>query len=626
MDKSRKSRVSSGAVSTTDETTPLTAALDDGAPPNGALPHLELHPEPGDLAKKNQDHESPPNSPDDLEFVDNDLYERDSDGGNSGQSGPTAVANHVEDDETYEIPEDVVGAQQEAPPPVPLRTSSSPARRPLVKNSDTPPVPFRHSSLATFTPPLPPRSSSRFSLPPPGTGVPTSKSTDRLFQPTPPKLPLPPLPRSKQISRSIERLFHPSHHDQQSKNRLSPRLSLLLTDPKPEESVFAAEPKRASSATNQVALPRADHVVQSSSESEPSTPSSSDDESDFEDLPPPRENAPPLPEGAEAVVPAGATGGATASSDPAESDYLEPISLRDPESVSLRSDGSHDYDPVYMPTNPGASHIAHLVDNTNYLKGARNRSNSKASISGNPYEEIQFGGTEVYADVDESTMTSPPIQDRVTSSPVAPAPPRLTARSSRKSDLVPLTPPQVTPRSSSRLNGATNGFVTSTPLIPPRTTSASAATPKLPPRCPSSSDHTTPKPFPKAVLRLPLEPRYSGLLADTYMGDEESHDYTPLDYDDHQTSTAGDANNNKNKIPEIEERPWEKQNTSQDGLSSSLGLSSTEVLNEDDSDYDPVANDDGTEQVLNPDEIYEPIEGADNKDAIYEAIDFGDSD
>ena len=549
MDKSRKSRRSS-----TDETTPLTTVLINGGSPLNT--HNETSPDEQQPDGFNPESE-------DLEFVDNDLYERDSEADRESTAGLMAVSNYPDEDETYEIPEDVVNqlrhdSNNQLAPPVPIRTSSSP--RNSAYFATTPPVPHRHSSLAliSVTPPLPPRHSSLFSTP----RRPESKSIDMLDR------------------------------DREHTPKLPPRLSLMLPT---RASSASPEQKRATFAGHFVPMPLTNRKdVETSSESDLETSS----ESDFEELPPPREHAPPLPEGATTAVRSGATGGATSKTpDEEESEYLEPISLK-----ANEGDENHDYDPVYIPSNPGASHIAHLVDNTNYLKGARNRSPSKASI--NPYEEIQFG-TDVYADVDESTMTSPPLETST------PAPPRLTPRSSRLSDLV--TPPQLSPRSFSSTDGTT-------PQIPSRPPSGfSASNPQLPPRSPTKTSNGPSLSLPNGGLNLPTEPRYSGLLADSE--DElNDHEYTPLDYEDHHATDTIDGTNEGNTKNEGTADNV-TSNGELNGVDTTNGISMKNIVKEgpesnDQTDYTPDNN-------QNTDEIYEPIEGTD-KDGIYEAIEFGD--
>ena len=564
----------------------------------------------GLVAGKKDEQESYSPREEDLAFVDNDLYERDSQTsdhstGAKTEAQLTSVANYPEEEEeTYEIPEDVVNELEheysspdnfQGAPPVPPRRTSSASPRSSAYFSATPPVPKRHSSLGltSFTPPLPKRYSSVLTPTPEKLH---SKSSDKIFGDKTPKLP--------------------------------PRLSLALPPPYKNES---PKQKRKTFAGHFVPMPlkRAREVSESSSDTDLST---SSDESDFEELPPPREHAPPIPEGA---VPLHACApppeGATSLPDPAESEYLEPISLREGRHHSSgdQSDDAgqndceddHDYDPVYIPSSPGASHIAHLVDNTNYLKGARNRSASKASI--NPYEEIPFGPSEDYADVDESTMTSP---SRLEAEPTpAPAPPRLTPRSSRTSDLITgqITPHVPPPRSP--LPGTDN-----TPLIPPRPPSVTAASdvaPKLPPRSPSVQGTPTDAEASfrarKGIKRLPSEPRYSGLLADS-KEELQDHEYTPLDYEDHQARAVRangpvDKETTDKQTPHINTNHTGRNNSSADANRASPEAETT--INTD-SDYEAVAKDDDEEEA-NADEIYEPIEGAD-RDGIYEAIDFGD--
>ena len=70
--------------------------------------------------------------PDEAAFVDNDLYEKDSEADGNGTTGPLTVSNYPGEDETYEIPEDVVNQlanetnHQLLPPTPPVRTTSSP--------------------------------------------------------------------------------------------------------------------------------------------------------------------------------------------------------------------------------------------------------------------------------------------------------------------------------------------------------------------------------------------------------------------------------------------------------------------------------------------------------------------
>ena len=557
VDKSRKSRISSS-----EETTPLTSVVINGGPTTLRV-----------LNEADPDRQGDNTSgldPEETAFIDNDLYEKDSEADGNSTTGPSAVSNFPVDDETYEIPEDVVNqldhenSSHLIPPTPPLRTTSSP------RNSSyfdaTPPVPKRHSSLAltSFTPPLPPRQSMLLSTPPRT----TSKSIDVLDREHTPKLP--------------------------------PRLSLML--PTRAKSV-SPEQKRATFTGHFIPMPISKaRTMDTTSESDPDSSS----ESDFEELPPPREHAPPLPDGAEAPAHNRPTEGATA----AESDYLEPISLRqndDDDNDDGDKDDNHDYDPVYIPSNPGASHIAHLVDNTNYLKGARNRSPSKASI--NPYEEIQFG-TEVYADVDESTMTTPPEQR------ASPAPPMLTPRSSRLSDLV--TPPQLSPRSPGASSNASQ-------LSPRPPSTASGSVPELPPRSSStkSDNGSNIAQLNGRPLRLPSEPRYSGLLTDS--GDElDDHDYTPLDYEDHPIKNSASTDNTHNG------KPVEKgtsNGTSDNGDNVKNTHSPDNKGNHSANEEDPIdyadASTDNNDNDNDNDELYEPIEGAD-KDGVYEAIDFGD--
>ena len=510
--------------------------------------------------------------PDEAAFIDNDLYEKDSEADGNSTTGALTVSNYPGEDETYEIPEDVVNQldhetnQGLLPPTPPVRTTSSPRNSTYFEA--TPPVPTRHSSLAltSLTPPLPLRQPLLLSTP----RRPTSKSIDVLDREDTPKLP--------------------------------PRLSLML--PTRPKSV-SPEPKRATYTGHYVPIPLGKpRTSDTTSESELDSSS----ESDFEELPPPREHAPRLPEGAEAAAQSRANQSAkNGVPDAAESDYLEPISLRENDAEG-KEDDDHDYDPVYIPSNPGASHIAHLVDNTNYLKGARNRSPSKASI--NPYEEIQFG-TEVYADVDESTMTSPLPQ---TSSP---APPRLTPRSSRLSDLV--TPPELSPRSPS--------VSSNTSQISPRP-STSGSTPQLPPRSPSTKGNDAPS-FTQQngrPLRLPSEPRYSGLLVDSE--DElNAHEYTPLDYEEHAVNK--DESNisittNHVQIGETAESGTNDAEANGDDDNSNNLISPQRKDNVNVDEDEPIDYADAsTDNNENVDELYEPIEGAD-KDGIYEAIDFGD--
>ena len=549
VDKSRKSRISSS-----EETTALTTVLINGGATLST--HDETIPDAVNLES------------DDMTFVDNDLYERDSEPDRESNIAPLTAANYPEEDETYEIPEDVVNLldhdstdQQLAPPVPPIRTSSSP--RNSAYFATTPPVPHRHSSLAikSFTPPLPPRHSSLLSTP----RRPESKSIDMLAM------------------------------DREHTPKLPPRLSLMLP---PKARSASPEQKRATFAGHLVPMPLSNRKsIETSSESDSETSS----ESDFEELPPPREHAPPLPKGAVPVVQNVAIGGATNNiPDAVESDYLEPIKLRT--NQTDEKDENHDYDPVYIPSNPGASHIAHLVDITNYLKGARNRSPSKASI--NPYEEIQFGA-EVYADVDESTMTSLPIET------LTPAPPRLTPRSSRLSDL--LTPPQLSPRSPSPNN--TSG----TPQVPSRPPSnISGPTPQLPPRSPTKTNNGPSFSLQNGGLNLPTEPRYSGLLADSE--DElNAHEYTPLDYEDHQATDTPNHTNVSN-VENEETTDNAASNGKINNGNTSTGVSSDSI------DVEGHENTDQTgcsENNQITDEIYEPIEGAD-KDGIYEAIEFRD--
>ena len=558
VDKSRKSRISSS-----DETTLLTSVVINGGPT------LSVHSE----ADPNQTVPETVNlDPDEVTFIDNDLYEKDSEADKNSTTGPLTVSNYPGEDETYEIPEDVVNQldhqtnSQLLPPTPPVRTTSSPRNSTYFEA--TPPVPTRHSSLAltSFTPPLPPRQSLLLSTP----RRPTSKSIDVLDREDTPKLP--------------------------------PRLSLML--PTRTKSV-SPEPKRATFTGHFVPMPLGKpRISDTTSESELDSSS----ESDFEELPPPREHAPPLPEGAEATPQNKAIESSkNGMLDAAESDYLEPISLRQNDDEG-KEDDNHDYDPVYIPSNPGASHIAHLVDNTNYLKGARNRSPSKASI--NPYEEIQFG-TEVYADVDESTMTSPLPQ---TSSP---APPRLTPRSSRLSDLV--TPPELSPRSP--------GASSNTSLMSPRPPSTSGSTPQLPPRSPSTTGNGGPI-FTQQngrPLRLPSEPRYSGLLADSE--DElDAHEYTPLDYEEHAVNKDETRNSITNHVQngEITESGTNDANANVVDDNSTNLLSPDKMGNGSANGEEPIEYADAsTDNNENADELYEPIEGAD-KDGIYEAIEFGD--
>ena len=493
--------------------------------------------------------------------------------GNS-TAGPLTVSNYPGDDETYEIPEDVVNQldnetnHQLLPPTPPVRTTSSPRNSTYFEA--TPPVPTRHSSLAltSLTPPLPLRQPLLLSTP----RRPTSKSIDVLDREDTPKLP--------------------------------PRLSLML--PTRAKSVSPA-PKRATYTSHYVPMPLGKpRTSDTTSESELDSSS----ESDFEELPPPREHAPPLPEGAEAAAQNRSNQIAkNGVPDAAESDYLEPISLRQNDAEGKEDGDDHDYDPVYIPSNPGASHIAHLVDNTNYLKGARNRSPSKASI--NPYEEIQFG-TEVYADVDESTMTSPLPEAS------SPAPPRLTPRSSRLSDLV--TPPELSPRSP--------GASSNTSQISPRPPSTSGSTPQLPPRSPSTKGNGGPS-FTQQngrPLRLPSEPRYSGLLVDSE--DElNAHEYTPLDYEEHAVNK--DESNNTITTNHVQNGETAESGTNDAEANGDDGHSTT-LLFPHKKDNVPADEDEpidyadaSTDNNENVDELYEPVEGAD-KDGIYEAIDFGD--
>ena len=559
VDKSRKSRISSS-----DETTLLTSVVVNGGPT------LSVHNEddPNDTVP-----ETAHLDPDEAAFVDNDLYEKDSD--QNSTTDPLTVSNYpVDDDETYEIPEDVVNqlehgtSSQLLPPTPPVRTTSSPRNSTYFEA--TPPVPTRHSSLAltSFTPPLPLRQSLLLSTP----RRPASKSIDVLDREDTPKLP--------------------------------PRLSLML--PTRTKSV-SPEPKRATFTGHFVPMPLGKpRTSDTTSESELDSSS----ESDFEELPPPREHAPPLPEGAEAA-PQNRVNKNTENGmpDASESEYLEPISLRQNDGEG-KEDDNHDYDPVYVPSNPGASHIAHLVDNTNYLKGARNRSPSKASI--NPYEEIQFG-TEVYADVDESTMTSPLSQTP------SPAPPRLTPRSSRLSDLV--TPPELSPRSP--------GASSNTSQLSPGPPSTSGSTPQLPPRSPSIKGNGGGPGFTQQngrPLRLPSEPRYSGLLVDSE--DElNDHEYTPLDYEDHAVNrdeTSNSITTNHVQNGELAESGTNDAEANGDDDNSINLLSLDKKGNISASEEEPIDYADAsTDNNENVDELYEPIEGAD-KDGIYEAIDFAD--
>ena len=552
VDKSRKSR-----ISTTDESIPLTSVLVNYGRP------LSTHNEadPDDLQPDAVNQKS-----DDTVFVDNDLYEKDSDGDRRSNSGLFAVSNYPDEEETYEIPEDVTNhlkhdLNQLAPPVAPVRTSLSSGNSACF--AATPPVPHRHSSLAlrSITPPLPPRHSSLLSTPRKA----ESKSSDKLDRERTPKLP----------------------------PRLSVMLPIISSSASPEQ-------KRATFVGNFVPMPlNQSKTIETSSESALDASS----ESDFEEIPPPRQHAPPPPVGATAVEHNGATDDTTGFPNPVESDYLEPISL----SANRNQSHNHDYDPVYIPSNPGASHIAHLVDNTNYLKGGRNRSPSKASI--NQYEEIQFN-SEVYTDVDERTMVSSPLETST------PAPPWLTPRSSRSSD--PVTP------QLSRRSPSVNSSIPQIPSRPP-SSRISATTPQSPPRShPTKSDDGPTLSSQNGVVNLPSEPRYSGLLVDSE-DDQKAHEYTPLDYEDHQASSVTNATNGNNteNAESIENnRPNSKINGENSNAKLSAFSNSTNneaPKNEDSDDYDAVS----TNNNINKEEIYEAIEGVD-KDGIYEAIDFAD--
>ncbi len=439
----------------------------------------------------NSDNET--NIEEEVTFVDNDIYERDS---NAEEESPFTAVNFNVDDETYEIPEN----NRLSLPVIPVRTTSSPK------------------------PALPQRMSF-------------------------------PVWNTKQSGNVLDvKNNNTESHDASNGSEVKPKLP-------PRKSAQSPEVMEDSLA---VPMPIKSHSnEESTSESESD---SSNSESDFEDLPPPITQAPLPPEGGQQ----GACGGF----DPNESEYLEPISHMDDSDV-------HDYDPVYIPSNPGESHMVHLIDETNYIKGKRNRSASKASL--NPYEEIEFG------DMDEPETEN---SNLLTIDNEPPPPPKLTPRSSRHSGASPLPSPRLPPRLDSVFNSPISNNKGQIPSQSHNGENRTAPPPKLKPRSPVNKDlsenescsdfQIVPPQFVESVAQQ--EPRYSGLLECDEDSDIDGHDYTPLDH------TAED--------------------------STTEGMSKKEAETNVKSDHDVLINETADAQ------IYEPIEDQNGNDEIYEPIEF----
>ncbi len=442
------------------------------------------------------------NTEEEVTFVDNDIYERDS---NAGEDTPFTAVNFNVEEDTYEIPEN----NRLSLPVIPIRTTSS------------------------LKPALP----QRMSLP-----VWNVKEANNILD----------------LNNNHKK---PQINESDVKPELPPRKS-------------TSSPQSMKIINDSLSIPipiKSQSNEESSSESESE---SSNSESDFEDLPPPITQAPLPPDSAKQ----GACGGF----DPNESEYLEPISHMDD-----HDSDTHDYDPVYIPSNPGESHMLHLIDETNYIKGKRNRSASKASL--NPYEEIEFG------DMDDSEREN---QELLTIDSEPPPPPKLTPRSSRYSGASPLPSPRLPPRINSVFNSPTSNNNTQNPSPSHNGEKQTLQQPpKLKPRSSVSRQsganencrniHIVPPQLAESVSQQ--EPRYSGLIEVNDDSDIDGHEYTPLDH-----SVEGLTADNEKP----EEDSKKELETSQE------------------------SNHDMHSKQSEDTQIYEPIEDHNDNDGIYEPVEF----